>query len=116
MSERFGRVFGKTKPVIAMAHFDTLPRPTIFEEEAGLDGRPRTARGDLEAEKHALPDMAVLANTGVTHDTVRSVLDIADGCIVGSSLKVDGDTWSPVNSERAADFMNEVRKAQGEAR
>ena len=30
-------------------------------------------------------------------------LQIADGCIVGSSLKVDGNTWNAVDPDRAAD-------------
>lgn len=69
--------------------------------------------GDLEAVKRALPDMAVLANTGVKHDTVGDVLRIADGCIVGSSLKVDGNTWNPVDPDRAAEFMRLAREARG---
>jgi len=56
---------------------------------------------DLEAVKAVLPDIAVMANTGVKHDTVADVLSIADGCIVGSSLKVDGDTWNAIDPDRA---------------
>lgn len=67
---------------------------------------------DLEAVKAVLPDTPVLANTGVKHDTVTDVLRIADGCIVGSALKVDGNTWNPVDPERAADFMDRVRAAR----
>ena len=67
---------------------------------------------DLEAGKAALPDTPVLANTGVKHDTVAEVLRVADGCIVGSSLKVGGDTWKPVDPERARDFMDRVRAAR----
>ena len=68
---------------------------------------------DLEAVKKALPTMPVLANTGVKHATVAEVLKVADGCIVGSSLKVDGDTWKAVDAERAAEFMRLVRAARG---
>jgi membrane complex biogenesis BtpA family protein len=68
---------------------------------------------DLEAVKKALPDTPVLANTGVKHATVADVLDIADGCIVGSSLKVDGNTWNAVDPERAAEFMRLARAARG---
>jgi membrane complex biogenesis BtpA family protein len=69
---------------------------------------------DLEAVKKALPDTPVLANTGVKHATVADVLAVADGVIVGSSLKVDGNTWNPVDPERAAEFMRIVRKARNE--
>jgi membrane complex biogenesis BtpA family protein len=64
---------------------------------------------DLEAVKKVLPDTPVLANTGVKHATVKDVLAVADGCIVGSSLKVDGNTWNPVDPGRAAEFMRIVR-------
>ena len=67
---------------------------------------------DLEAVKAVLPDLPVLANTGVKHDTVAEVMRIADGCIVGSSLKVDGDTWNAVDPDRARDFMDRVRAAR----
>lgn len=68
---------------------------------------------DLEAVKRVLPATPVLANTGVKHATVKDVLEVADGCIVGSSLKVDGDTWKAVDAERAAEFMRLVRAARG---
>ena len=67
---------------------------------------------DLEAVKKALPNVPVLANTGVKHETVADVLKIADGVIVGSSLKVDGNTWNPVDPERAKAFMQIVRKTR----
>lgn len=67
---------------------------------------------DLEAVKAVLPGTPVLANTGVKHDTVADVFAIADGCIVGSALKVDGDTWAAVDAERARDFMDRARAAR----
>lgn len=70
------------------------------------------ALSDLEAVKAVLPDLAVMANTGVKHDTVADVLAVADGCIVGSSLKVDGDTWNAIDPDRARAFMDIVRKVR----
>ena len=67
---------------------------------------------DLEAVKAVLPNTPVMANTGVKHDTVADVLKIADGCIVGSALKVGGDTWNPVDPERARDFMAKAKAAR----
>ena len=66
---------------------------------------------DLEAVKRVLPDTPVLANTGVKHDTVAEVLRIADGCIVGSALKVDGHTWNAVDPERARGLHGRARGA-----
>jgi membrane complex biogenesis BtpA family protein len=67
---------------------------------------------DLEETKRALPHTPVLANTGVKHTTVADTLAVADGVIVGSALKVDGDTWKPVDPERANDFMRLARAAR----
>ncbi|MBF9040723.1 BtpA/SgcQ family protein [Rhodobacterales bacterium LSUCC0387] len=64
---------------------------------------------DLESVKAALPDAPVLANTGVKHETVADVMRVADGCIIGSALKVDGHTWNAVDPDRAKDFMDRVR-------
>jgi len=55
----------------------------------------------------------VLANTGVKHATVGDVLRVADGCIVGTALKVDGNTWNAVDPERAKEFMRLARAARG---
>ena len=65
---------------------------------------------DLESVKKVLPQTPVLANTGVTHNTVEKVFNIADGCIIGSALKVDGNTWNPVDPDRAKSFMELVNK------
>lgn len=68
---------------------------------------------DLQAVKRVLPNTPVLANTGVRHETVADVLAVADGIIVGSALKVGGDTWAAVDADRAADFMARARAARG---
>ena len=71
------------------------------------------ALSDLESVKKVLPATPVLANTGVRHDTIADVLRVADGCIVGSALKVGGHTWNAVDPDRAADFMARARAARG---
>lgn len=92
------------------AVFSSIPDAVLV---SGQITGEAAALSDLEAVKAVLPDTPVMANTGVKHDTVTDVLRVADGCIVGSSLKVDGDTWKPVDPDRAADFMNRVRAARG---
>ena len=59
--------------------------------------------------KAAAPGVPVLANTGVTADTVAACLAVADGAIVGTSLKQDGITWNPVDPVRAAALMTAAR-------
>jgi membrane complex biogenesis BtpA family protein len=68
--------------------------------------------GELRAAREAVPKTPVLANTGVTAETVRRVLEVADGAIVGTHLKRDGVTWNPVDRDRASRFM----EAAGSAR
>jgi membrane complex biogenesis BtpA family protein len=59
--------------------------------------------------REAVPETPIIANTGVREDTVREILPLVDGMIVGTSLKRDGVTWNPVDPERARRFMEVVR-------
>lgn len=92
------------------AVFSSVPDAVLV---SGAITGEAAAMTDLESVKAALPETPVLANTGVKHDTVADVLRVADGCIVGSSLKVDGKTWNAVDAERAAEFMRIVRETRG---
>ena len=91
------------------AVFSSIPDAVLV---SGQITGEAAALSELEAVKAVLPDTPVLANTGVKHDTVADVLRVADGCIVGSSLKVDGDTWNAVDPNRAQDFMDRARAAR----
>lgn len=92
------------------AVFSSIPDAVLV---SGQITGEAAALSDLAAVKKVLPDTPVLANTGVRHETVADVLGVADGCIVGSALKIDGDTWKPVDPERARDFMARARRARG---
>ena len=50
-------------------------------------------------------DVPVLVNTGVKPRNVKEYLSVADGAIVGSSLKIDGYTWNPVDPDRVKELM-----------
>ena len=65
---------------------------------------------DIKSVKETIKNIPVLANTGVKISNVNKILEIADGAIVGSSLKIDGNTWNQVDIERAKEFMNQVKK------
>jgi uncharacterized protein len=62
--------------------------------------------------KEAVPDVPVFLNTGARAENIVEFLDVADGVIVGSSLKKDGYTWNSVDAERANAFMGRVRAAR----
>ena len=72
-----------------------------------LTGQP-VDRSDLERVKAAVPETPVFANTGVNLANVAEILAVADGCVVGTHFKVDGDTWQPVDGERVRRFMDRV--------
>ncbi|MDA4848672.1 BtpA/SgcQ family protein [Hoeflea poritis] len=92
------------------AVFSSIPDAVLV---SGQITGEAAAMSDLEAVKAVLPDTPVLANTGVKHDTVADVLAVADGCVVGSALKVDGDTWNAVDPDRASEFMARAKAARG---
>ena len=62
------------------------------------------AMEDLQAVREAVPDRPLFAGSGVTAATVRDILRLADGVIVGSSLKPGGRAAAPVDLERAREF------------
>jgi hypothetical protein len=68
----------------------------------------------LEQAKAAVGDeVPLLLNTGARLENIQQYLSIADGVIVGSSLKVAGYTWNPVDPKRVERFMElvmEIRK------
>ena len=90
--------------------FSSIPDAVLVSGQITGEAAPMET---LESVKAALGSTPVLANTGVRHDTVVDVLGVADGCIVGSALKVDGDTWNAVDPDRARDFMDRARSARG---
>jgi membrane complex biogenesis BtpA family protein len=66
----------------------------------------------LAAVRNAVPaEIPVLLNTGARAETIAEHLRIADGCIVGSDLKVNGHTWNPIDGERARRFVEAARSA-----
>lgn len=79
-----------------------------------ITGEP-TDLDQLRLAKAAVPRTAVLANTGVTAETVEDVLAVADGAIVGTALKAGGVTWNQVDPARAAQFMTAARRARQSA-
>lgn len=72
-----------------------------------LTGQPAD-RSDLRKVCAAITEVPVFANTGVNLDNVADILAIADGVIVGTHFKIDGNTWNAVDGERAQRFMDKV--------
>jgi len=62
-----------------------------------------------EARNAVDGEVPVLLNTGARPDNIQQFLQVADGVIVGSSLKVDGKTWNPVDPQRVKAFVQAVK-------
>jgi membrane complex biogenesis BtpA family protein len=73
------------------------------------------AMSDLREAKEAVPDVPVIANTGVRADTVAEIFTVADGAIIGTSLKRDGITWNEVDPDRARGLIEAARAARAVA-
>lgn len=56
---------------------------------------------DLEAVRAAVPAATLMVGSGVTAVNAASVLTLADGAIIGSSVMVGGVAGAGVDPERA---------------
>ena len=72
-----------------------------------ITGQPAD-RTDLRKVCEAVTQVPVFANTGVNIDNVSDVLSVADGVIVGTHFKIDGNTWNAVDGTRVKRFMDAV--------
>ena len=70
---------------------------------------------EIKEVSKIIPSTPVLANTGVNLQNVEQILRITDGVIIGSSLKINGDTWKNVDLNRAKKFMTKVRSIRKNA-
>jgi len=58
-------------------------------------------------------DTPIFASNGVKAQTVADTLSIADGCVVGTWLKVDGKFYNEVDSNRVKQLMKEAKTFRG---
>lgn len=71
-------------------------------------GRP-TDPSHVVVAKKAAGSAPVFVGSGISAGTVRQYFPHADGFIVGSSLKRDGDVRGPIDAERVRALMSAVR-------
>ncbi len=69
-----------------------------------------TALSDVESVRQACPRVPLLIGSGVDAGNVVDYLRLADGVIVGSSLKFDGRVEEPVDVERVRQLARVIRK------
>ena len=59
-------------------------------------------------------DAPVLASNGVKPETVAEILKYADGCIVGTGVKYDGNFYNQVDKEKVVKLMENAKKFRGD--
>ena len=110
---------------VGVKHSDALGTEDVVRETREAAGRGRadgvivsgahtggeTATADLERVMVDADELGVptLVGSGVTAETVRETLDVADGAIVGTALKEGGETTAPVDPERVAALVEAAR-------
>ena len=54
-------------------------------------------------------ELPLLVGSGATLENVEDILSVADGFIVGSSVKSDGSWWNPVDPQKAKELCQRAR-------
>ena len=68
-----------------------------------------TAMSDVKRVRSAVREVPVLVGSGVTPETATELLSIADGLIVGTFVKGDGNVDNPVDPARVRRLVDAVR-------
>ena len=68
-----------------------------------------TSLDDLRAVRDLELGVPVYVGSGVTAENIASLLDLADGVIVGTSLKEDGRATNPIDRGRAEHFIERAQ-------
>jgi membrane complex biogenesis BtpA family protein len=93
-----------------------IARSTVFNARpdalcvSGLTAGAATDTAALHMVKQAASGVPVFVNTGVKDSNVGEQLQIADGAVVGTFFKRDGIFENPVDANRVASLMTNVRK------
>lgn len=98
------------RPIAAVARsiaFSSSPDAMLIS--GPITGQAANASALAEVAEAIRPTgIPLLVNTGFSAANAAELLQYADGAIVGSSLKVDGVTWNPVDVARVRELMRVV--------
>ena len=70
-----------------------------------MTGSPPTL-SDLQSVRDVLPDCPLFVGSGATKENVSNLLTLANGIIVGSSLKRQGHLENPIDVERVRELKS----------
>ena len=100
---------------LADRDIESIARSTVFNNNpdalcvSGLTAGAPTDTQVLKRVKAVVPDTVVFVNTGVNIDNVEEQLNIADGCVIGTFFKRDGQFYNEVDENRVRRFMEKVK-------
>jgi hypothetical protein len=89
--------------------FNALPDALCV---AGLKPGEPASMDVVREIKELNTEVPVLVSTGVKESNVAKQLSVADGAIVGSALKKDGNLWNHVDADRVRSFMRVVHSTR----
>ncbi len=98
-----------------------IAKTTVFNNNpdvicvSGLTAGSATDTEVLSKVKNTIPNTAVFANTGCKPETIERILSIADGAVVGTTFKTDGDFNKFVEVDRVKRFMDVVANVRAHA-
>jgi membrane complex biogenesis BtpA family protein len=111
----FFNIVPEAAAYLAQRDVAEIARSTVFNTRpdalcvSGLTAGLETSTDTLRVVKEAVPDTPVFANTGVHIENIEEQLTVADGAIIGTAFKKDGDIWNPVDPERVLVLMDRVK-------
>lgn len=100
---------------LADRDIEEIAKSTVFNNRpdalcvSGLTAGASTDSQILKKVKDAVPNVVVLANTGVKLNNLEEQLSIADGAVVGTAFKYEGKFENHVDQNRVEEFMRKVR-------
>lgn len=108
------------KHAVMASHSDAVHQAEDLAERAGADalivsGRSTGAevdRGLLARLRERFPSFPIIIGSGLDLANAADLLALADGAIVGSSLKLGGRTENPVDPGKAAALAEAIRKLE----
>ncbi|MDR1978022.1 MAG: BtpA/SgcQ family protein [Synergistaceae bacterium] len=79
---------------------------------AGTTAGSPVSEEDLRQAREGAHGAPVIAGTGVNEENADRMLRCCDGIIMGTSVKIDGDTFKPVDAAKAKRFMDKAREVR----
>lgn len=91
------------------AHFMNLPDG--FAVPGATAGQP-VDMDLLNGLRESMPDMVLVASTGVKYETIEQTFSVVDAAFIATSLKKDGVFENPVDKERVRRFMDKLKSSE----